>query len=92
MIALQEKTGVINPRLHSRPRLRADCRQYRQAFLTLSNARQFNQAGLMPIAVSEVSAYVELADVEKGFAATKLLRIVQAMDATHLAWWAKKRK
>ncbi len=92
MLDLQKRTGVINPRLHSRPQLRADCKKYREAYRILTNAREFNQVGLQPIQVSEVLAYVEMAEIQKGYPALKLTRLVQAMDATHLEWWSKKQK
>lgn len=92
MLALEAKTGVKNPRLLTRPQIRTDCATYRDAYKALSNARQYNQAGVQPLTIAEVLAYAELAQIPKGYQTQKLLRIVQSMDNAHLEWWAKKQK
>lgn len=90
MLALEAKTGVKSPRLLSRPQLRADCKRYWEGFWTVANSRQFNQVGLQPLPISEVSAYIDIAGIQKGYPAQKFLRLAQAMDAAHLESWAKK--
>ena len=92
MLALEAKTGVKSPRLLSRPTLRTDCRRYWDGFWTLANSRQFNQAGLQPLQISEIKAYTDLAGIQAGYPAQKFLRVAQAMDSAHLEVWAKKNK
>lgn len=92
MLALEEKTGVKNPRLLSRPRLRTDCRKYQRAYAALNNSRQFNPAGIQPLTIAEMRAYIELADISRGYPAEKFLRIMQQMDAAQLEWQLKKQK
>lgn len=92
MRALEAKTGVKNPRLHSRPTLRADCQQYREGYSALTSSRRFNEVGLQPISVQDILAYIEIAGIQKGYPASKFLRVIQAMDGTHLEWWSKKQK
>jgi len=92
MQALEEQTGVKNPRLHSRPRLRADCKKYMRGYQHLSSARQFNEVGLMPLQIGEILAYIDLAGIQRGEPAMKYLRMIQTLDATHMGWWSKKNK
>lgn len=90
MLALEQKTGVKNPRLQSRPQLKTGSKKYMDAYQALAATRQYSQAGIQPIQLSEINAYAELHDVSPGRPRQKLTRMIQAMDETHLNWWAKK--
>lgn len=87
---IAETTGEAPDALLRRPRLRPDVWGYWDGFFTLSDARQHNQTGLLPIQVSEVLAYCDVVGIPRGDPAAKMLRIVQAMDKAYLAYQHKK--
>lgn len=63
-----------------------------QGYRALSQAREYSQAGMQPIRLSETLAYMKIARVRPGDHAARFLRLIQAMDAVHLEWWVKKNK
>lgn len=88
---IQKATGVTPAALATMPKVRAENRQYLEAFLTLSASRDSNGYGLNPIRVGEVKDYAILMGLGRE-ETQKLLRIMQAMDAKFLAYIAEKNK
>jgi len=90
MLAFEAKTQDVALPLRTKPTLRTDCVPYLLGYNALAFARLSNQAGIQPIQLQDVLAYVELSGIEKGYPAQKFLRLIQAMDAVHLNWWAER--
>lgn len=91
MLALEKQTGIKNPRLLSRPKLRTELVEYMNEFRTLSLSRQFNEAGILPIQISEIEAYLRMKGVPPGAAQLRHLRFIQALDSVHVEWYYNKR-
>ena len=90
--AMEKSTGQPNPRLSSRPTLRTDVREYWSHYLTIADSRKFNQAGVQPIAITEIVSYIDLAGIRRGEPALKFFRMIKALDNTYLTWWNKKQE
>lgn len=76
--------GTIHPAELTRPALRNEDRRYYDAYRSLSASRNWNQAGPMPIPVSEVWAYMEMVGIDDHETRLKYLRLVQGLDAVEL--------
>ncbi|WP_048769176.1 phage tail assembly chaperone [Oligella urethralis] len=88
MIALEKQTGKPNPRLASRPKLRAELTPYFQAFNSLSRSRQFTDSSILPLRITEIEAYLRILGVPQGQAQLRWLRFIQAMDGVHMKWYS----
>ena len=88
---VQKATGQTPPALAARPLLRPECYQDFKAFKVLSASRDSNGFGGNPIRVSEVSSYAMLMGMGRE-EATRLLRIIQALDVAYLGYHAEKNK
>lgn len=87
MKALEKQTGKPSQRLLSRPKLRAELKPYLDAFNSLSRARQFTEAGILPLQISEIEAYLRIKGVPQGQAQLRWLRFIQALDGVHVKWY-----
>lgn len=92
MLELEKKTGVKNPRLRSRPTLRTGNEQYMLAYGQLSRSRGYTDSGLLPLAIADIKAYMDIIEVEPGHPRRRFLAFIQAMDEAHLAYISKKQK
>jgi hypothetical protein len=65
--------------------LSPDVVKYHDAFRHLGASRHYGQGGPLPIAVSEVKAYLDLVGIESPRTRMKYLRLIQRMDQVELA-------
>lgn len=70
--------------LDEKPELAPELLPYWFAFLHLSGARTISEAGPQPIALSEVWAYCQLAEVHDLDERDDLLRFIREMDSVYL--------
>lgn len=91
LLEIKKGTGVTPPALANRPKLRAECVQYLEAFYVLNASRDSNGYGLNPIKIGEVREYSCMVGLSRD-ETLKLLRFVQAMDGAYLNYVAEKNK
>ena len=84
LLKIKEQTGITPKALESRPKLRQDLLPYLEAFYAVSAARQYSQAGVQPVMVSEVLAYLQCIGETSPTRREKYLRLIQKMDAVFL--------
>lgn len=80
LLAIQESTGVTPKALETKVDLRPDCAGYYEAFSILSLTRRYNQAGVQPLQMSEITTYlneVQLRSTEREV----YLHLILKMDA-----------
>lgn len=90
LLEVQAKTGVTPKGLQDRPSLSPEADDIYGAFSVLSKRRKYNQAGLQPLEVSEVTAYL----TELGFSGEEsreeALHLILGLDDIFMADYFKK--
>ena len=87
------RDGLTHHAEKSRPALRSDCIVYFDAFRFLSASRLWNQVGPQPVPVSEIKAYMEVAEIEDPNEKLKYLKFVSDLDGIEVRhFYAKKAK
>lgn len=84
--------GVTPLALKKRVNLRRDCIKYRDAFRDLSAQREFNQAGVQSIRVSEVVAYLDGICETRPHHRRAFIKLMLDMDAVFMDYIRKKTK
>jgi len=80
------------PILNSKPELFTDLQWIWEAYMSLTQSRQFGMSSPQPIAVSEILAYAEYNRIEDTVDREELLHHVQCMDQVFLADYAARNK
>lgn len=81
---IKETTGVAPKALQDMPKLRHDCRGYLEAFNFLSDAREYNQAGVQPLRLTEIQAYLALTGISGMDRKAKLVRVIRELDSVFM--------
>lgn len=84
LLEIEKATGVRPTGLQEKPDLRPDCKGYYDAFSVLSGRRTYNQAGMQPLAVSEVAAYLTELGISGGEGRRRFLHLILEMDSTYM--------
>jgi len=87
---VQESTGVTPQSLRSRPEMLTGSGRYLEAFWTLSRGRGQGLSGPLPIAVSEVLAYLTMIEEYSVSERLRILRLIQSLDGAYLDYAASK--
>lgn len=87
-----ERGDPVPPSLVNRPSVWPHLREFWAAFDTLSSARPLGYNAPNPIALSEINAYCDLAEIKDQEQKADLLYFVQALDAVWMREWVKKAK
>jgi len=81
----------MEPRaLRDRPKLCPEYRGYYKAFSMLSGRRAYNQAGLQPLAMSEITAYLTELGLSRGESRFSFLYVTLEMDTAFMSCYFKK--
>mgnify|MGYP003440605846 CR=1 FL=1 len=84
-------TGCKHPELLKKPALRADCVATYNAYLLLSASRLRDQmGGLLPIAISEIHAFLEVLGEKDPENRAQFMRLVKLLDSVELQLSVKK--
>jgi hypothetical protein len=76
--------------LLARPKLQPQDMRYLRAYQTIEDGRTGGVGGPNPIPLSDISAYCDLAGIDKASERLKYLRLVRRLDRAYLEHWAEK--
>lgn len=78
------RDGNVHPAELTKTALRNGDRRYYDVYRSLSASRMWNQAGPLPIQISEIESYMSLAGIEDPDTKLKYLRLVQGLDIVEI--------
>jgi len=90
LVDMYEISGILPEALAKRPELAAPLQWYLRAFYDCSRGRAITMGGAGPIPVSEVLAYVQLADITDLDERAWFLQMMLRMDGAYLGHQAKR--
>lgn len=67
--------------MQERPAIRPDCLGYFNTFNVLSERRTYNEAGVQPLTVAEIAAYLTELGISGGERRTKFLHMLFDLDS-----------
>jgi len=81
----------VTPRgLLERPELRTDCLGYYNVFQEICDTRNYNQAGIQPLQVSEIRGYLAIIGDESKEQVAKAVRLLLKMDKVYMTSYFEK--
>lgn len=84
LLEAQEAMGVTPKALLDRPRLEQHDRYYLEAFHDLAASRRYNQAGVQPIPVADIAAYLDLCAIDLPTERYRLFQLIRRLDGAYL--------
>jgi len=84
LLEIQETTGMTPKALLDRPRIVQYDRYYLDTYYDLAAARCYNQAGIQPIPVVDIVAYMNLVGVAESSERYRIFQAVRSLDAAYL--------
>lgn len=84
LLGFQEASGIVPKAILDRPKLMQHDRYYLECYYDLAAARRYNQAGIQPIPVADIVAYLDLCGIDQTAERYRMFQTVRRLDGAYL--------